>query len=392
MREQTLRFFQLHNPFYLLSALSMLVGCFGLVQVIGVTPGGTTSLLILIGVLQAYECLVVGLGSYLIRSGRAPRDGRILFLLELVFLVDATYLLTELSAAVPTLGAMMALAVCCLGIVKTGVMLHALGLRVRLRGIAFVSLQLGLLLGSPPLAAVLADQGRLSPTLLYALWWLIGLAALASKWMVDQFSERELPSNWLRPVERNFRVGIMVLPYLSLLWHVGSLHWTYDTPYNLANAAPVLLGLGISLSNAGARWLSRGVRLTIHWLAPMAALLTSVGFPETLVFHLWEVTGSPLRVALLAATIVYVVSYFQFRRPALFMAAAASFLTGLAGYSLVTIVETVSAASQFVPRTAVEWCLLSISAAFVFLIAGAAVSLSAGPPSRGRQAPITRRV
>ena len=164
MREQTLRFFQLHNPFYLLSALSMLFGCFGLVQVIGVTTGGTTSLLILIGVLQAYECLVVGLGSYLIRSGRAPRDGRILFLLELVFLVDATYLLTELSAAVPALGAMMALAVCGLGIVKTGVMLHALGLRVRLRGIAFVSLQLGLLLGSPPLAAVLADQGRLSPT------------------------------------------------------------------------------------------------------------------------------------------------------------------------------------------------------------------------------------
>ena len=36
MRETTLKFFQLHNPFYLLSALCMLAGCFGLVHVLGV--------------------------------------------------------------------------------------------------------------------------------------------------------------------------------------------------------------------------------------------------------------------------------------------------------------------------------------------------------------------
>jgi hypothetical protein len=66
------------------------------------------------------------------------------------------------------------------------------------------------------------------------------------------------------------------------------------------------------------------------------------------------------------------------------------FLSG-AGYSVATMVETVKTLS---PRSAVEWCVASIVAAFVFLGMGASVSLSREVESRpprplkGRSVPL----
>ena len=85
MQPKTLRFFQLHNPFYLLSALCMLLGCFGLVHSLGMASGHIETLLVLMGVVQAYEFLLTGLAWHLITTRRAERDGRMLLLLELVF-------------------------------------------------------------------------------------------------------------------------------------------------------------------------------------------------------------------------------------------------------------------------------------------------------------------
>ena len=63
------------SPLYLLSALSMLAGCYTLSHALALQPGQTGKLLVLLAALGAYEALFVGLGLFLIvrRRARARR-------------------------------------------------------------------------------------------------------------------------------------------------------------------------------------------------------------------------------------------------------------------------------------------------------------------------------
>src|SRR5690348_12261067 len=93
-----LRFLVHHNPFYLLSALCMIAGCYALNSALQTRSGELPKLLLLMGTLQLYEFLLVGLGVYLIVKHRLDRDGRTLLLLDAVFLVDLTFLNAETAA------------------------------------------------------------------------------------------------------------------------------------------------------------------------------------------------------------------------------------------------------------------------------------------------------
>src|SRR5215212_8922104 len=88
-----------HNPFYLLSALCMIAGCYALNSGLDVRSGQVRSILVLVGTLNVYEFMLLGLGVYLIRRRNVVRDGRTLLLLQAVFLVDLTFLNAETAAA-----------------------------------------------------------------------------------------------------------------------------------------------------------------------------------------------------------------------------------------------------------------------------------------------------
>ena len=75
------------NPFYALSASAMLLGCWLLSEALHLQAGQLGGLLTPHPVLQLYEGLLVGLGSFLVRTGRAPRDGVTVLVLESVFLM-----------------------------------------------------------------------------------------------------------------------------------------------------------------------------------------------------------------------------------------------------------------------------------------------------------------
>src|ERR671913_2259379 len=94
-----LRFLVHHNPFYLLSALCMIAGCYALNAVLDVRSGQVKSILVLVGTLNLYEFMLLGLGVYLIRRRNVVRDGRTLLLLQAVFLVDLTFLNAETAAS-----------------------------------------------------------------------------------------------------------------------------------------------------------------------------------------------------------------------------------------------------------------------------------------------------
>lgn len=107
MRNLT-RFVAAHNPFYLLSALSMLLGCYLLSRALALEPGQAGKLIQLIGVLNVYEALLIALALFLIVRRGLVRDGRGLLWLECVFLADATFLGSELYASDLTTGTLVA--------------------------------------------------------------------------------------------------------------------------------------------------------------------------------------------------------------------------------------------------------------------------------------------
>lgn len=381
MQPQMEKFFQFHNPFYLLSALCMFAGCYGLLHSLTMAPGHTETLLVLMSVVQVYELLLVGLAWYLIKSRHSERDGRILLLLELPFLVDATNLSSEYGIADPNGGMLVGLITLFLAAVKIGVILNALGLRFRLKTYYFLLTHFGALLAIPLVSSGWSNQGRLSDGFFYGVWWLVGLLPLVHGWMVDEYRSRPLPNTWLRPLERNIRVALIALPFLSTCWHAASLQWMFGFPFHASYLAPLVLGLGVSFSRAHG---SSVWGLRIRWLTPLVAVLLSAGFPAKLLFPVaMEILLSPLRLVLLAAAIVYLWSFWSCRRWPFLFASTSGVLLALAGYSFTTIVETVShLGNHFVPRTTAEWCLLSIAGAFAFLFLGAAVSLS---NDRGRR-------
>lgn len=158
-----------HNPFYLASALAMFVGCYLLSRALALAPGETGKLVALMGVLNVYEGLLIGLALFLIVRRGLERDGQMLLVLESAFLVDITLLASEVHAASRTGGALVAVSLLALAVPKIGAVARGLGvpggplLRLALPPLA-------LLLAAPGIFAALVGARILSLPVVYVFW------------------------------------------------------------------------------------------------------------------------------------------------------------------------------------------------------------------------------
>ena len=87
--EGFLNFILDHNPLYLLSALSMLLGYYLLVQGVGARAGEIGKMVGLLVTVNIYELLLIGLGLFLFLRRGLRRDARLLLILQSLFLADA---------------------------------------------------------------------------------------------------------------------------------------------------------------------------------------------------------------------------------------------------------------------------------------------------------------
>src|SRR4051812_33335556 len=96
-RRSMMRFIVDHNPFYLLSAVSMLAGCLALTNSLSWVSIAPSRLLTLIATLNLYEGLLIVIALFLITKRGLRRDGRMLLILQAFFLADFTFLNAEIS-------------------------------------------------------------------------------------------------------------------------------------------------------------------------------------------------------------------------------------------------------------------------------------------------------
>lgn len=362
-----------NNPFYLLSAVCMLVGCLAQSRALGITGFDWKPLAGLIGVLQLYELLVIALAAYLVKRVGAVRDGTMLLLLEVLFLVDATYLNAEMAASHPKVAPVLTSLLFALAVTKILLVRRLLGLRSA-RGLVASIMQVGVLLYLPVFYAVTVDRGipalglgrgELSLVAL-VFWWLLGAVMILGRWALD--GDTDPP----HPVAR----ALSTVPLIAMVAHLAVLHgMMYQLPLHASYLTPLVIGLGV-------RWypfFTDAASRAVAWASPLVGLVLSIGAPSQLVFDYGPLTITPFRIALIAVAMVYWLQRDYTGERAFAWASLLSLGGGVSGSSPTAIFSNWSGV---VPETAAELGTFGILAAFAFLALGLAFSLwRPSPPS-----------
>ena len=380
-----------HNPFYLLSALSMLVGCYTLSNALRLESAPSWKLPLLLGTLHVYEFLLIGLGLFLIKRRALSRDGAILLRLEVLFLADATLLHAEAFTSDIVSGGLANLATLALAGVKLALVLNALGVGLS----RFVTLALGhalaLLIAVPGVFALLASARALSDATVYAAWWPLGLLIVLMT-LAAKRVRREVAS-----AEAQAFLGMLALALpASMALHLIATGWVYQVPFRISFLGAVLIGFGVASVLADLPWVGPRWRLAI----PGAGVLLSIGSaPDLTVVGPLGVTLTPFREALFFASVGYLAGARVLKDELFALAAASAMFVCVAGHSPSAVGATLGmvlrelrggGASLF-PSTAAGWGALSVAAAFVLLASGAWVSLLQGGGSGSPEPPTHSR-
>ncbi len=371
-----------YNPFYLLSACSMLLGIFVLNDSLNWSPLPQDNLLILIAALNVYELALVVLAVVLLRRGLL-RDGTFLLFLEVFFLADAGFLNMELFTTDPAAGLVVNAVLLALAVIKIAFIFAATALPVRGGLFAFVIAQLALLFAIPGVFSDIAGHrsGHLPMLAVTGGWWAAGLVPVAYVLLVRM--------RGLEGMSRRVAKVFVALPFVSLMAHLCLANWVYKVAFHPSNLAPLLLGLAVWVGRYDWHVSTLAWRMRMHLVLPFTAVaLAAIKFPPELTFDVLGVGFSPLRLTMLAASLVYLDGWFLHRH-ATFAAAAASCLVGSGLGSSVKDMNRntfdfmrywLETLGRMVPKTASQWGVISVVGAFVLLAMGAGLSLLKGPP------------
>ncbi len=355
------------NPFYGMSAAAMLFGCYMLNHALRLEPGHVGKLLTLMGVLQIYEALLLGLGTHLVVTRRAPRDGLTVLMLGTLFLLDATLLATECVTADAGVGTVVSLVLVGLAVAKVAYVRRVLPHALPAPAALLLGMQAALVFLLPVAVSQLASARLVTPLTLYGLWWITLALPLAQKVIAN--ATHPTPGE-ASPVHMTWTW----LPALAVLGHLAALEWIHQVAFHIAFLAPFLLGRAIAVER---HHVGRQIAF------PALAVLLSLGQSEALGFPLWgENEGSivsPLRLATLGAAGAYTALAWRHGYRWLVALAAASGVLGLLGASVASIADSVEALARLVarllPRNVLGWGLSGVVAAFVSLALGAWRSL-----------------
>jgi hypothetical protein len=367
------------NPFYLISAACMLGGCLALTNSLSWWSLSLERLLLLIGTLDLYEGGLIGLALLLLGRGLL-RDGKILLIVEAFFLFDVTFLNAEVVTANLHVGIVVNAILLILAAIKLYLIMRGLKATLSTATFSYAIVVMAALLAIPCVLRGI-DHGSISPFSFYVIWWIVGLMPMVREvaialWGQGTISKPSGPA-----------ALYLGLPWVSLIAHVGILHYVYDVPFYGAMAAPLLLGFTIVLNRAVAnRFVRKQDVPVLKLLLPLAAVMVSISSPHELAISLGQ-HFSPINTITPALAGAYLTYVYCFLWPV-----AGWFLAGgaLAVLAMVLGPTTEQARSAvwsvwswgvdftdwIVPKTLAGWGMVSVLASFFFLILGAAISLA----------------
>ena len=370
-----------HNPFYLLSGVCLLLGCFLVSSAVGEEREWAAGLLLgLLATTWAYELIALGLGIYLVRRLGLARDGAYLLAVALVLLVDGALLYNELMMLAPRLATGVAVAALVLAAVKLGLLVRLLDVPLNVRAWVLVGASLLVLLSLPGAVRALAQAEMLDAAWLYGGWWLAG--TLVAVHGVERL-RRDVGE--VSTLARLVRGAVLVLPWVSVVGHLLALHYVFEQRLLLDHVGPMLLGLMV-YACAQMRGPGQG-RAVMAAFMGLWAVIVSLPAAAELEFALawagdWPVTS--LRLMLIATGLAWlVVTAVQRRGWWLAGLSLLVFVLAGAGHTRQAIRDGLvqwwndglERVRGLLPETQMQWGLTVLVLAFVFLAVGLAVSV-----------------
>jgi hypothetical protein len=376
----------------------MLGGCLALTNSLSWTSIPLPRLLILIATLNVYEAALIGLAMFLVLHRGLNRDGILLLILESFFLADVTFLNAEIATARLGLGIAIDSLLFVLAAIKLTFALRVLGMRTSPAHFAFILLQLAAILAIP-LIFPRIDFATVPPIWFYAAWWLAA-GLLASYELLCRLLPATPASEFRWPAAT---LVFLSIPWLSLVAHLGILHYVYQADYFAADAAPMFLIVALILNRVAPKTEKRradilGLRIAL----PAAAMFVSANYPAQLCVplgHDGHLILTPLRFATTGAYLIYVYSFLRGNWMQFLTLGFAGEIATLVGPSPAQFSAgaqtTGNWLQQFfwnlVPKTLTEWGAMAVTASFAFLGLGAMASLrrkNDAPISAGNEIPL----
>lgn len=379
-----------HNPFFLISGVLMLVGCFLINRAAHDDPDVIWPVVGLVGVFNIYEFMVIGLASYLSRKRVYYRDAGFLFFLEILLLSDVALSYNELILKSLPIGLVVSALALGLALVKIVLIGRGLGLRITKTGAWMMPALIAMLFILPSVFRQLTWLEWLREGHFYAAWWVLAALPLVVVLTQPWFGRCSSRDPGLASLRKWTAWLLIVIPIGSLLLHLRTAHYVDDRMIHVYNYAPLVLGLVTAWIVRRSHTLPMELAATLAFLAGVVAVGMSISFPNTIVAPLLPrdyLVFSPLRLMMVVAALQ--MTYIGWWRGAwmcLLPAFVWLFAAGL-GHSVSSIFRTLrnglkwawELVMNLVPHTTLGWGMVAVAASFVFLLIGATASLTSRP-------------
>jgi hypothetical protein len=378
------------NPFFLLSGVLMLAGCFMINGAAHEDPGRVWPIVGLVVVFNIYEVLVIGLGLYLGRARRLYRDAAFLLMVEVLLLCDVSLAYNELFLKSLPIGVVVGACAVGLAGVKLIVIDRYLGLKITRSGVWMLSVLIGLIFVFPGLFRELTRLDLLGEGHFYAAWWVLAAAPLIAAGTQPWFAPRVSDDPQLDRLRLWITRLLIVVPMASLLLHLRAAYYVDDRSIYFYNLSPLILSLT-------AVWVYRRSRsapldqvLSVTVVTVGAAVALSGSFPDSMALALGpndSMYFSPLRLVMIVSAVLLMYVWLWRGAWVCLPAAIGMLFTAGLGHSVSGIGARIHSAIRrgravsgtLLPDSITGWGVVAIVGSFIFLGIGAVTSLLARP-------------
>ena len=358
----------------------MLAGCYAISFEIHGQHDLLGQLIVLIAVFNCYELLVITLGLSLAKTKSFTRDAVQLLLLELLLLLDITFLYNECFTISPKVGFAINTMGALLAFFKLTVICRELDIQLRFGFRVLLSIDLLLVYWLPGIFRLYSLDGELAPELVYSIWWSVG-ALLALHGLPESviFSPGRHSSQRLQPIIVQATVA---LPIVAVIAHVAAGHYVYDTAFYPAAISPILLGLAVVCGHGMFIPRPGNIKAASSLSLCLLAVILSNGYPDSLITTTtWPVSCcvTPLRLTIASAGLVCILNWLIRKQQWMILPAMVFLALILMGHSPHTILQQVSTILETTakwwriirPGSIYGWGIAAVTLSFLLLGTGA---------------------
>ncbi len=374
------RWFVQYNPLYFFSALCVVFGVFLVSRGMEETDW-VRGEIILTGVIEIYETLLLAGAALLFRKGRQYRSAVILGIIEIVFLFDCTFQ-TEIIATFGYTGIVLTVAWIVMAALKLSVLIWVFRLKTSVSALAIPILAVAGIAGFPHiLGQANVDKAAIH---LIATWFGVGLAGFVILKRPEVNCD-VLLDKWGETVLRRATSGAWMIWAGLYFYHIAIWLKLFDITPTISHITPFVLVPVFTSDSENGVWTGCLAAVAISLLNPAGVSLTALVVGIVFVMQAWRIRQNRLYVGAVISLHVacWTIGWQNWPLPEmnLYLNLATALILLLMGWRMKLYSSFLSVALGTIawwiitgPHSLFEWGILLLIIGFIALIAGVIIS------------------